>query len=110
MSSFLNAGAGSRTCIEICAGDGIQCNSANLILNHGWTGLLVDGNEDNVSREVKFQGSHPDTFCFPPQFVRAWVDREGVNDLIQGHGLKEDVVLPSLDLEELITGSGMLLK
>ena len=96
---FSLLGADCRTCVEICAGDGIQCNSANLILNHGWTGLLVDGNEDNVSKGVQFYASHPDTFSFPPKFVRAWVDREGINDLIQEHGFMGDIDLLSLDLD-----------
>jgi len=96
---FSLLGFGSRTCVEICAGDGIQCNSANLILNHGWTGLLIDGNEDNVNKGVQFYSSHPDTFSFPPKFVRAWVDREGVNELIQGHGFIGDIDLLSLDLD-----------
>ena len=42
----------NRTCVEICAGDGRECNTANLIINHGWWGHLFDGNEQNVnSRE-----------------------------------------------------------
>lgn len=96
---FSLIGVHSSTCVEICAGDGIQCNSANLILNHGWTGLLVDGNQDNVSKGVQFYSSHPDTFSFPPKFVHAWVDREGVNGLIQEHGYSGDIDLLSLDLD-----------
>ena len=42
---FSLIGTRNRTSVEICSGDGIQCNSANLLLNHGWTGLLVDGDE-----------------------------------------------------------------
>jgi hypothetical protein len=96
---FSLIGTHKRTCIEICAGDGIECNSANLILNHGWTGLLVDGDEENVSRGKRFYASHPDTFSFPPQFVHAWVDRETVNDLIEKHGFRGDIDLLSLDLD-----------
>ena len=96
---FSLLGATSRTCIEICAGDGIECNSANLILNHGWTGLLVDGQEALVQRGRKFYASHPDTFSFPPKFAHAWVDRETVNDLISSHGFAGEVDLLSLDLD-----------
>src|SRR5215203_6412332 len=34
----------NRTCVEICAGDGRECMTANLIINHGWWGHLFDGN------------------------------------------------------------------
>jgi hypothetical protein len=39
---FSVLGAGDKLCVEVCAGDGIECNTANLILCHGWHGLLVD--------------------------------------------------------------------
>ena len=68
---FSLIGANQKTCIEICAGDGIECNSANLILNHGWTGLLVDGNEANVQRGKRFYAKHQDTFSLPPTFAHA---------------------------------------
>ena len=96
---FSLIGTGKRTCVEICAGDGIECNSANLILNHGWTGLLVDGNEENVQRGKRFYATHRDSFSFPPQFAHTWVDRETVNDLIERHGFKGDIDLLSLDLD-----------
>ena len=40
---FALIGMKSRRCIEICAGDGIECNSTNLILNHGFDALLEIG-------------------------------------------------------------------
>src|SRR5262249_45081091 len=33
---FSVIGTANKRAIEICAGDGVQCNSANLIINHGW--------------------------------------------------------------------------
>lgn len=96
---FSLIGAKTKICVEICAGDGIQCNSANLILNHGWTGLLVDGNEENVRKGKKFYSSHPDTFSFPPQFAHAWIDRKSVNDLIANHGINGEIDLLSIDLD-----------
>src|SRR5688572_12968359 len=45
---FAVIGVTKRLCVEVCAGNGIECNSANLILNHGWHALLVDGDQANV--------------------------------------------------------------
>jgi len=45
---FSLIGTVNKTCVEICAGNGRECNTANLIINHGWTGLLFDGDLDNV--------------------------------------------------------------
>ncbi len=96
---FSLIGTHQRSCIEICAGDGIECNSANLILNHGWTGLLVDGSLENVHKGQRFYAQHRDTFSFPPQFAHAWVDRETINQLIGQHGFKGEVDLLSIDLD-----------
>ena len=38
---FSILGTTNRRVVEISAGDGIECNSANLIINHGWHGLSV---------------------------------------------------------------------
>src|SRR5207253_7554208 len=38
---FSVIGESNKVWVEICAADGIQCNCANLIINHGWTALLV---------------------------------------------------------------------
>ena len=46
-------GMGGRRCVEICAGDGIECNTANLIVNHGFLGLLFDGDKRLVDRGAR---------------------------------------------------------
>jgi hypothetical protein len=89
----------TKTCVEICAGDGIQCNTANLILNHGFSGLLVDGNETLIRRGKEFYARHPDARVFPPKWAHTWIDRETVNAVITSHGFKGDVDLLSLDLD-----------
>ena len=79
---FSLIGTINKKCIEICAGDGLQCNCANLIINHGWTGLLFDGDPGHVSHGQRFYKNHPDTFTYPPRFVKAWITAEHVNELI----------------------------
>jgi hypothetical protein len=96
---FSIIGATSRTAVEICAGDGIECNTANLLLNHGWSGLLVDGNEMLVNRGREFYRRHPHTCVYPPTFVHAWITRDTINDLVRGHGFAGEVDLLSLDLD-----------
>src|SRR5262249_19085178 len=45
---FAMIGTTSRRVVEICAGNGLECNAGNLLITHGWRGLLVDGQESNV--------------------------------------------------------------
>ncbi len=96
---FSLIGTTSKTCVEICAGDGRECNSANLIINHGWTGLLFDGNADHVRTGQQFYRSHRDTFTYPPNLVHAWITAENVNELISSNGVSGEIDLLSLDID-----------
>ena len=96
---FSLLGTTNRLAVEICAGDGIQCNSANLVVNHGWHALLFDGDPDRIARGAAFYAKHPDTFSFPPNLVQAWITRENVNQLVREQGFVGDIDLLSLDLD-----------
>lgn len=87
-----------RTCVEICAGTGMECNTANLIINHGWTACLFDGDETNVQFAREFYARHRDTFVDPPNFQQAWITAENVNELI-GKCMKGSIDLLSLDID-----------
>ncbi len=96
---FALAGTTNKTAVELCAGDGIECNTANLTVNHGWHTLLLDGNGDNVARGQKFYANNPDTYLAPPAFVEGWVTRENVNRMVESHGFAGEIDLLSLDLD-----------
>jgi hypothetical protein len=96
---FSLLGMGKRRCVEICAGDGIECNTANLIVNHGWSGLLFDGDSRLIERGRSFYARLADTAPMPPTLVNAWITRENVNDLIKANGFEGPVDLLSLDLD-----------
>jgi len=96
---FSLVGTTNRRCIEICAGDGIECNTANLIINHGWDGLLVDGNERNVKRGKEFYANCNDTRGWPPKFVHAWITTDSIDQLIRSHNFCGPVDLLSLDID-----------
>ena len=55
---FTMVGVTNKKVIEICAADGKECMASNLIINHGWNGLLFDGNKaDLVSADGGFDFS-----------------------------------------------------
>jgi hypothetical protein len=96
---FSLVGTTSKKAVEICAGNGIECNSANLILNHRWLGLLVDGDIEQVNMGKEFYARHPDTSWLKPTIVHAWVTAENVNELICSNGYGGEIDLLSLDLD-----------
>ncbi len=89
----------NRICLEICAGSGIESNTANLIINHGWWGHLFDGNSALVAQGTKFYANHKDTFLHPPKFRCTWITAENINELITESGLCGDIDLLSLDMD-----------
>src|SRR5262245_55510034 len=96
---FSLLGADHRNAVEICAGDGIECNAANLIVNHGWQGLLFDGDREQVARGAAFYATCRTTWVSPPTLVHAWITAENVNTLVGSHGVSGPVDLLSLDID-----------
>ena len=81
---FALVGFTNRVLVEIAAGNGIECNSANLIVNHGFTGLLFEGNEGLVQAGQHFYEERLGPVALKPRFVSDWVTRENVDDLVRG--------------------------
>ncbi len=96
---FALIGTTNRKCVEICAGNGRECNAANLIINHGWWGFLFDGDQRNVQMARQFYSRNKDTFAAPPVFTKAWVTAENVNQIIADAGVSGPIDLLSLDID-----------
>ncbi len=92
-------GTGPKKAVEICAGAGIECNSANLIINHGWDALLFDSDAANIAGGKEFYRTCLDTFCQPPTLVQAWITAENVEALIAEHGYAGEIGLLSIDVD-----------
>jgi hypothetical protein len=89
----------NRICVEISAGNGRECNTANLIINHGWWGHLFDASEQNVRAGEAFFSQNKDTFLYPPRFTKAWITAENVNSQIAKSGATGPIDLLSLDID-----------
>lgn len=96
---FALIGTINKMCAEICAGDGIQCNSANLIINHSWHGLLVDGDSKLVERGTRYYGSGPSTFFAPPIFKQAWITKDNINTILIDNGFTGEIDLLTIDVD-----------
>lgn len=96
---FSIIGTTNKKSVEICAGNGIECNTANLIIHHKWTGLLVDDNQILVEQGREFYNKNPNTHVYPPRFANAWVTRDNVNDIIRQNGFEGEIDLLSIDMD-----------
>jgi hypothetical protein len=96
---FSILGTTNKKSVEICAGDATECNTINLILHRGWTGLLVDGNAGNVERGKQWLSKHPNTYVSPPVFACEWITKHNVNDLLEKNGFAGEIDLLSIDID-----------
>ena len=96
---FTMIGTESKKVVEICCGNGQECNATNLILNHGWHGLLIDGSSKNIEHARKFFAGRAEAKLWPPQLVQSWITAENVNELISSHNFRGEIDLLSLDID-----------
>jgi len=85
--------------IDIGSADGIKSNCANLALNFGWNGVFIDGSEKNILRGREFYACHPDSWAYPPRFVRATIKRENINEVLTEAEVPKDVDFMSIDID-----------
>jgi hypothetical protein len=96
---FSLLGTTTRKSVEIGAGDGLECNTANLIINHGWKGLMIDGDAQQIERGKAFYARCRDTWLSPPTLVRSWITVENINKVVTDYGFAGDIDLLSLDID-----------
>lgn len=96
---FSLIGTTNKKCVELCAGNAIECNAANLIVNHGWLGLLFDGDQKNIDEGKEFYAGHRSTRIWPPNLQCSWITKDNINQLIESHGVSGDIDLLSLDMD-----------
>ena len=96
---FSLIGSTNKKVIEIGCGDGIACNSANLIINHGWKGLLLDGDNTGIKIGKKIYGFLKTKAVNSPKLIHAWLTAENINELITTYGFDGEIDLLSIDID-----------
>jgi hypothetical protein len=99
---FCRIGTLNKTVVEVCAGDGMECNAANLVINHGWRGLLFDGDAALIDRGKRFYSQRTNSWRLHrlgPILVQAWITAETINDLIAANGVSGEIDLLSIDMD-----------
>jgi hypothetical protein len=96
---FSLAGTTNKKCVDLGAGSIAGSTVANLIVNHGFKGLLIDGNAQNIQRVREYYTHHPETQLFPPQAIAAMITAENVNKLLQENQFVGEIDLLCLDID-----------
>lgn len=96
---FAVVGAPTRKLVDLGSASYTASNSANLLLHHGWTGLLVDADEVSAAAARRFFARHPATQTSPPRVVSTFLTAENVNGVLRDHGATGEVDLLSIDID-----------
>lgn len=91
------AGAANRVIVEIGTEDASECNSANLVINFGWTACLIEADAESAQlarRHLEQAGAAGRT-----QVVNTAAGPDNINALLGGAGLPEDMDILSIDID-----------
>ena len=79
---FSVSGEATKKLIDLGAGGIEGSNSTNLLINHGWSGLLVDADSEKVQSLQAFYTGARATRIFPPTCICAQLTAENVNAIL----------------------------
>ena len=96
---FSEIGVTDRRFVEIGVETGRECNTANLSLNLGWSGLLVEGDAELAAEAARFYGTHPAVAGGQVVAAHGFADVGNVNTLISRHGFRGELDLLSIDVD-----------
>lgn len=89
-------GAANRWCCECGAADGMFFSNTRKLIEEGWTGVLIEGDEGEFSRLV--ENSKP--FGDRVKLMHTYVDRERrLDDILRGYDAPVDIDLMVIDVD-----------
>jgi hypothetical protein len=96
---FSLLGTTNKRVVDIGASGLRNSNTTNLIVNHGWFGLLIDGDPETIRSLREYYANSPATSLYPPTLVASWVTAENIDSLISKNGFTGGIDLLSLDID-----------
>lgn len=92
----------SKIVVDIGAGGSLTgSNAANLIIHHGFHGLLIEGNEKRLNKVRQAFQHHPLTKGFPPKYINQLLSTTNVNSIIESAGFKGIIDLLLIDIDSI---------
>lgn len=81
--------------VEFGVEDYRQANTRFLLINKNWSGLVIDGSEENIS-QIK---SDPIYWNYNLKAICSFITRENINSLLQDNGLSGEIGVLSIDID-----------
>lgn len=85
----------SKTFIEFGVEDYYEANTRFLLMNNNWTGLVMDGSEENIEHIKNWEWF----WKYDLTAIAAFITKDNINQLIVDAGFKGDIGILSIDLD-----------
>ena len=96
---FSKIGIKNKKLVEIGIEEGKECNSANLVINFGWGGLLIDGDQRGI-RGAKYYYKHVKGISDSRlKIVNKFVTKENINSIFKENGIEGEIDMLSIDID-----------
>lgn len=97
---FSCVGTRDRTFVEFGIGRPEMCNSTNLAVHFGWSGLLIDSSARAVESARAFHARHAAP-GEPPRVraVRCRLTVDNIDEVLESNGMKGEIDLLSIDID-----------
>jgi len=94
-------GMETQTFVEFGCAHGLENNTANLCLNFGWYGLMIDGDPNSIALAQRFheRAWNATSWLHRPLIQCHMVSPENVNKLLAEAGLQGSIDLLSIDID-----------
>lgn len=89
---FSKTGTANHRFVEIGVGNGKECNTANLALNFGWSGLMLEAHNGNANFARYYYKN------YPVKVLYCWVTAENINKILLENDIKGEIDLLSIDI------------
>lgn len=96
---FDQIGITNKRLIEFGISNGRECNAANLILNFGWGGLLLEGNSDFATSAQQYYKSQLGDGFTRLRIIHAFVHSQNINELFEEYGVTGEIDMLSIDID-----------
>lgn len=90
-----NIDVGNKVFVEFGVEDYRESNTRFLLMNNNWSGLVIDGDKENVKRIKQWRPY----WKYDLEAVDCFITKDNINSIISEAGIKGDIGLLSVDID-----------
>jgi len=92
-------GTVNHSFVEMGVEEGRECNTANLALNFGWRGALIDASESGIEKAKVYYQERLGKNAANVKPLQCFITAENINRLLSDNGMQGEIDLMSMDID-----------